>query len=171
VSHLGKTELIFIQPAAKVNCVYCCDEVLAKGLLPVTRRLSGNDFTFQQDAAPSHQSKHTVAYLKTNVPSFIQPSNWPPNSPDLNLVDYSIWGALQQLVYRWKIRDLEHLKEVLQDCWTMISQDSVDSAIDQFSKRLTLFIRAQGGHIEHRHELGLIRRTRIVIKLCSILKN
>jgi len=86
----------------------------------------------------------------TNVPNFIQPSNWPPNSPDLNPVDYSIWGALQQLVYRRKIRDLEHLKEVLQDCWTMISQDLVDTAIDQFSKRLTLVIRAQGGHIEHR---------------------
>jgi len=30
----------------------------------------------------------------------------------------------------------------------MISQDLVDTAIDQFSKRLTLVIR--GGHIEHR---------------------
>jgi len=40
---------------------------------------------------------------------------------------------------------------VIQDCWTMISQDLVDTAIDQFSKRLTLVIRAaQGGHIEHR---------------------
>ena len=24
---------------------------------------------------------------------------WPPNSPDINPVDYSIWGALQQRVY------------------------------------------------------------------------
>ena len=32
----------------------------------------------------------------------------------------------------------------------MISQDLVDTAIDQFSKRLTLVIRAQDGHIEHR---------------------
>jgi len=39
---------------------------------------------------------------------------------------------------------------VIRDCWTMISQDLVDTAIDQFSKRLTLVIRAQGGHIEHR---------------------
>jgi len=38
---------------------------------------------------------------------------------------------------------------VIQDCWTMISRDLVDTAIDQFSKRLTLVIRAQGGHIEH----------------------
>jgi len=39
---------------------------------------------------------------------------------------------------------------VIQDCWTMISQDLVDTAIDRFSKRLTLVICAQGGHIEHR---------------------
>jgi len=38
---------------------------------------------------------------------------------------------------------------VIQYCWTTISQDLVDTAIDQFSKRLTLVIRAQGGHIEH----------------------
>jgi len=132
VSHLGKADLVFIQPGAKVNSIYYCDEVLAKGLLPVVRHLSGNDFTFQQDGAPSHWSKHTVPYLKANVPNFVQPSNWPPNSPDLNPVNYSIWGALQQLVYRRKIRDLVHLKEVLQDCWTMISQDFVDTAIDHF---------------------------------------
>jgi len=39
---------------------------------------------------------------------------------------------------------------VIQDCWTMISKDLVNTAIDQFSKRLTLVIHAQGGHIEHR---------------------
>jgi len=39
---------------------------------------------------------------------------------------------------------------VIQDGWTMISQDLVNTAIDQLSKRLTLVIRAQGGHIEHR---------------------
>ena len=38
---------------------------------------------------------------------------------------------------------------VIQDCWTMISQDLVDTAIEQFSKRLTLLICGQGGHIEH----------------------
>ena len=38
---------------------------------------------------------------------------------------------------------------VIQDCWTMISQDLVDTAIDQFSKRLTLVIRAKFGHLEH----------------------
>ena len=28
---------------------------------------------------------------------FVEPEKWPLNSPDLNPVEYSIWGALQQL--------------------------------------------------------------------------
>jgi len=94
VSKLGKTSLVFVQSGAKVNSAYYCDHVLKNGLLPDIRRLSGNNFTFQQDGAPSHISKHTVAFLQKSVPDFIEPSNWPPNSPDLNPADYSIWGAL-----------------------------------------------------------------------------
>ena len=54
----------------------------------------------------------------------------PPNRPDLNPVDSSIWGALQELVCRpCRIRDVEHLKEVVQTCWEQIGQDFIDRAI------------------------------------------
>ena len=67
--------------------------------------------------------------------------HWPPNSPDLNLVDYSIWGAFQQLVYHRRcIRDVEHLKEVLQTCWEQIGQDVMNRAMGQFCKRLSLIV-------------------------------
>ena len=69
-------------------------------LLPYIQKLSGNNFTFQQDVAPAHRSRQTVAFLHLHVPEFVEPENWPPNSPDLNLVDYSICGTLQQLAYR-----------------------------------------------------------------------
>ena len=50
-------------------------------------------------------------------------------------MDYSIWGALQQLVYRRRrIQDIEHLKEVLQTCWEQIGQDVIDRAIGQLHK-------------------------------------
>jgi len=39
-----------------------------------------------------HANGHTVAYLRSHVPEFIEPENWPPNSPGLNPVDYSVWG-------------------------------------------------------------------------------
>ena len=48
----------------------------------------------------------------------------------LNPVNYSIWGALQHLVYRRRrIRDAEHLKKVLQTCREQIVQDFIDRAI------------------------------------------
>jgi len=150
VSKLGKTSLVFVQSGAKINSAYYCDHVLKNGLLPDIHRLSGNKFTFQQDGAPSRRSKHTVAFLQACDPHFIEPPNWSPNSPYLNPVDYSIWGALQQLVYRQKIEDVDHLKQVLNRCCSMLSQELINGAIDQWSKRLSLVIRSHGGHIEHR---------------------
>ena len=34
VSKLGKTDLVFVQPGAKINSIYYCDNVLEQGLLP-----------------------------------------------------------------------------------------------------------------------------------------
>src|SRR6476469_3492243 len=95
----------FVTPKAKVNSVYYCNEVLARGLLPDIRQLSGVDgYIFQQDGAPAHRSRHTVAYLNTNVPQFIEPENWPPNSPDLTRltirsgVVFSNWSIVNRYV-------------------------------------------------------------------------
>jgi len=69
------------------------------------RRLSGvletrgysEYFTFQQDGAPSHRARETVELLKQATPDFIPPSLWPPNSPDLNPVDYMVWGSFKSV--------------------------------------------------------------------------
>ena len=68
--------------------------------------------------------------------------NWPPNSPDLAPVDYAVWGALQQMVYRRKISDIDQLKRVLIDCWAQLSQDTLIRAINQLPKRLMMVIKA-----------------------------
>jgi len=83
----------------------------------------------------------------------VEPEKWPPNSADLNPVDYSIWGALQHLVYcRRRIGDVEHVKEVLQSWWEQVCQDVIDRTIGQFRKRLSLVVVTGGGHFEHRFD-------------------
>jgi len=96
VSNLGKPSLVFVQPGAKVDSSHYSDFVLNQGLLPDIQKLSGNNFTFQQDGAPADGSQQTVVFLCLRVPEFVEPENWPSNSQDLNPVDCSIWGALQQ---------------------------------------------------------------------------
>jgi len=55
-------------------------------------------------------------------PAFIPPDLWPPNSPDLNPVDYKIWGLVQQRVYQSRIHDVEELKQRLLDIWHGLEQ-------------------------------------------------
>jgi len=38
---------------------------------------------------------------------------WPANSPDLNPVNYHIWGKLQERVYRNRIHEVDQLKSRL----------------------------------------------------------
>ena len=55
------------------------------------------------------------------------------NSPDLNLVDYHIWGLIQQRLYKTPVRDTIDLKKRLVDTmsWDSIPQCVVDEAVDQ----------------------------------------
>jgi len=76
--------------------------------------------------------------LKETVPNFIEPDIWPMNSPDLSPLDYAVSRALQQSVYRQKIQDIEHLKEVLRSCWDMIRQDLIDGAMQSTSRQHAL---------------------------------
>ena len=115
--------------------------------------LSGANFIFQQDGARSHTSKHTIAYLDDKLPDtadFILPQDWPPHSPDLNPLDYSIWSSLAKKVYKVKIKDVNHLCERLGEAWEQISQDEVNRIIRRFRPRLKACIRAHGKRFEYK---------------------
>jgi len=63
------------------------------------------------------------------MPAFIPPDLWPPNSPDLNLVDYKIWSVVQQRVYQSRMHNIDELKQRLLHVWHGIDQTIIDSAI------------------------------------------
>lgn len=151
ISRMGKTGVIFIEPGAKVNSSYYCQHVLGEGLLPDIRAKCGHyRWTLQQDGAPSHTAKNTLNYLKQENVSFIEPKMWPPNSPDLNPVDYAVWGALQQQVYHnRKFTTVSQLKQAIVEEWNKLSQRFIDRSINEWRRRLTDVVQQQGGHIEH----------------------
>jgi hypothetical protein len=149
ISKLGCTELIFVDPGVKIDGAYYRDVLLSQHLLPAIRRLAGDIFVFQQDSAPAHRARATVEFLRHSTPEFISPDLWPPNSPDLNPVDYKIWGCLQHLVYQKRVRDVSELKQRLVEVWSEFGQTIVDKAVDEWRKRLQACIRAKGHYFEH----------------------
>jgi len=56
---------------------------------------------------------------------------WPPNSPDLNPVDYEICEVMQRHVYQRKIHTIDELKQRLIEVWCGLEQSTVNMAIDQ----------------------------------------
>jgi len=80
---MGMTELIFVVPGMKVNGQYYCDVLLSQQMLPPIKHVS----TRQRSIS---SCKDTIKQLQPEMPDFIGPDLWPPNSPDLNLVDYKV---------------------------------------------------------------------------------
>lgn len=97
----------------------------------------------------AHRAKDTIALLRRETPSFIGPELWPANSPDLNPVDYRIWGLIQERVYQTAIRDIDELKERLIVVWAELKQSVIDKAIEQWRPRLRACVQAKGHHFEH----------------------
>jgi inhibitor of nuclear factor kappa-B kinase subunit alpha len=150
ISKLGRTELIFVDPGAKINGQYYRDVMLAQHLLPQMRHIAGDMFIFQQDSAPAHRARETIEYLSRNAPYFIGPEMWPPNSPDLNPLDYSIWSIMEQRVYQQRIQNTDELRQCLVSVWNDLEQHLIDTAIDQWRRRLAKCVREKGSHFEHK---------------------
>jgi len=124
------TSLILVDPGVKVDGAYYRDVLLTQQLLPAVRGISGEYFTFQQDSVPAHRARETIRLLEPAAPASISPDLWPPNSPDVNAVDYKNWRAMQQRWYETRVDDVEELKRRLVAMWADMQHSGIDDAID-----------------------------------------
>ena len=135
---------------AKINADYYQNHLLPE-LLQDCHRLLQEDFVFHQDGAPAHTAGRVQAYLQQHCADFIAKSQWPPNSPDINPLDFYVWGAMlhryNQL--RSKPENVEQLKAALQRVWDALPLGEIQKAVMSVRKRLSACIRAKGGHFEY----------------------
>ena len=75
-----------MQPGVEVNGDYYREVLLKEKLLPCIKEISGDNFIFQQDSAPAHRVRDTIALLRRETPDFISPDQWLSISPDINPV-------------------------------------------------------------------------------------
>ena len=81
----------------KVNTKVYLD-VLKSVVIPWCNQVAvGRPWVWQQNSAPVHKSKETQAWLQKECYDFVSFSNWPPSSPDLNLLDYFVWSYVENI--------------------------------------------------------------------------
>ena len=114
VSKVGKSSIFFVEPGAKVNGAYYREKLLAS-MIPEMDTLTGyQPYVFMQDGARPHTANETIRFLNQQRYLTLQPNMWPPNSPDLNPVDYCVCSALERNVYRGRrFKNTIELKEAI----------------------------------------------------------
>ena len=149
LSKKAKFPMFFVEKGVKINAQYYKDNLLEPFLKVHGDRIySGQEWTFQQDSAPAHKAKITQDWCRDNLSSFIPWTLWPPSSPDLNPLDYCIWGILEAKVNAKRHTSIESLKATLLREWDRLPMENVRAAIDAWPKRLRAVRKNKGGRFE-----------------------
>ncbi|QQP39333.1 Transposable element tcb2 transposase, partial [Caligus rogercresseyi] len=138
----------FVETDLKINTVEYV-HILEEVLFPwMDEKFCLDNVVLIQDSAPYHGSKTTQTLLARKVPNFVKAQNWPSNNPDLSLLDYFLWGVLQERVNEHSHGSVDQLKaSIIKKCKKIPASDVV-AAARKFRARVGDVIEAKGGHIE-----------------------
>ena len=127
-------------------------DVLASTLLPWMCRVAaahgGVPFVFQQDSAPAHRTKKTLDFLSAEGIQYWTPELWPPNSPDLNPLDYGIWSIVAQGACRERPPSVEILKKRVSSFWRRMPALKIHAVCPSFWPRLERCVAAKGSYFD-----------------------
>jgi transposase-like protein/transposase len=131
-------------------------EVCSKTLLPEAKRLftqHGLNFgVFQQDNDPTHKKASMAALQEWNAKNLGQQitllANWPPHSPDLNLIE-NVWAWAQRKVDAAGCKTFEEFQECVVKTLQNVPSTMLNKLYGSMSERVRLCIEAKGGRIKY----------------------
>ena len=110
-------------------------------------------YWFQQDGAAPHVTVPVMDFLRSKFGDRIISRNsehhWPPYSPDLSCLDFSVWSQVVDHVVRCEPATIAQLKTVVEDTQYSLTEDSLRKVARHTRRRAELCQSVQGGHFEH----------------------
>ena len=105
-------------------------------------------WVWQQDSAPCHVSHRAMAWIEEHAYDCVTKDMWPPSSPDLNPMDYFVWGYLESRVNRRPHTTKASLIASIKEQFASMPSTLVKRACGRFRTRITAVIEAEGNYIE-----------------------
>ena len=105
---------------------------------------------------PFMYPQHYTALAPMNVLQNIFPGRlisrfgdvpWPPRSPDLSSCDFFLWGYLKGRFYTHKPRNLNELKDAIQQEVLTVDQQLLGWAMDDFKRRIENCVQEDVRHL------------------------
>lgn len=113
-----------------------------------------NDVIFMQDGHPAHCTRRNIRLLHNifgeRVISLGSRDEWPPRSPNLNPLDFFLWGYLKAYVYRTPLENIEQLHQRLAEVLDTVTPEMLTRCSESFITRARWCRRRRGGHFESR---------------------
>ena len=108
---------------------------------------------FQHDGAPPHFSREAREIIDQQYPHrWIGrggPRPWPARSPDLNPLDFFLWGHVKNFIYRQPIDTEEQLRVRIEEAFASLTPQMILDSKLSLLRRARLCIQMNGGHFEH----------------------
>lgn len=100
--------------------------MLKKSIVPYVQKKP--NMVLQQDFATAHGAKSTIHFMQQRLPCFLDKSIWLSSSPDLNPLNFSVWGRgvmkdKLNLLKSRIINSLDALKCELIKSWNSLDPD------------------------------------------------
>jgi hypothetical protein len=140
----NKCPAIFVLAGVKVNTEACIDLFETKMLPWLRKTYPKGNYVFQQDGAPAHTSKKTQQWLAMNLADFWDKTVWPPSSPDLNPLDYSVWSVVESKACKTSHNSIKDLKVSITKTWRYLSKAYIVKTCQQLWPRLEKVIEMEG---------------------------
>jgi hypothetical protein len=108
---------------------------------------------YQHDGTPPHFSQVIRQYLNHKFPDrligHVGAQNWPPRSPDLNPLDFLVWGYMKAMLYAHKVNTREELLQRILSTAKSINNAAVLRRVTcSLVTRVRKYFQADGGHFE-----------------------
>ena len=140
---------LFFKKGFRMGAKEYLDEVLQQHVLPWVQQNfpDQSEVVFMQDGAPCHTAKSVQKWLSDNL-NFWHKGMWPPSSPDLNPLDFSIWAYVQSKAGKSQHPNLESMRLSVSKAWNNMSADYIRTTCSKFLPRIEAVIEANGGYID-----------------------
>jgi hypothetical protein len=93
------------------------------------------------------RSNRTQEWCAQNLPFFWEKEVWPPSSPDLNPLDFLVWGVTERDVNRSPHNTKQSLITSIMKVFADLSREDVRRACSRFRSRLEEVVEARGDFI------------------------
>lgn len=121
-------------------------EILDRHILPAAQEVFGDQgYVLLHDLSTSHTSKSTRKFLQEALPESCSFKEFPPHSPDIDLVD-TLWAQVLWRVQGRKWRTMRGYKTIIDEEWNNVKNETCEKLCDGLKERLAAIRKARGAH-------------------------